>query len=118
VDDAEVLTSTLQIDAGSDFFLTAITFFAQADGATAGTTVNTQPIPAVTLLITDQGSNRQLMQNPVPLSAIAGDGAHPHRLIHPRLFKRNSAIQLVVTSIDPTTYEYLWINLEGFKIYN
>ena len=110
-------STNIQIDAGSDFYLTAITYFAVVDSATAGVSVSSQPVPAVTVLLTDTGSNRQLMNNPAPLASIAGDGNHPHRLIHPRLFLRNSNIQIVLRSYDATTYSELWINFEGFRIY-
>lgn len=114
---AGTATISIQIDAGSDFFLTAMTYFAQVSAATAGVAYNTVPVPAVTLLVTDSGSNRQLMQNPVPLSLMAGSGDHPHRLIYPRLFLRNSNIQVQIASTDPTSYSNLWVNFEGFRVY-
>lgn len=110
-------TSTVQIDAGSDFYLTALTQFSTINGSTAVLTSATYAIPMVTLTIQDTGSNRNLMNSPVPLALIAGDGNHPHRLIHPRLFYRNSAIQITMVSIDPTTFSNIWLNLEGFRIY-
>jgi hypothetical protein len=115
---AATQSTNLQIDAGSDFFLTAISFFAINTASTAVVTADQAPIPNVTLLITDSGSNRQLMQNPVPLWAIAGDGNHPHRLIHPRLFMRNSNIQLQMTSRDTTATFSIYLNFEGFRVYN
>lgn len=115
VANTNVLSINTQIDAGSDFYLTAITQFSTI-AATAATT-STLAIPQVTVLITDSGSNRQLMFNPVPLGVIAGDVNHPHRLIHPRLFLRNSNIQIQLTSIDAQTFTNIWINLEGFRIY-
>lgn len=113
----DVDTLSVSVDAGSDFFLTALTFFATISGSTAGLTVATNVVPIVTLLITDSGSNRQLMQNPVPLPLLAGDGNHPHRLIYPRLFLRNSNIQVQMASSDPVTYGNIWVNFEGFRVY-
>lgn len=110
-------TSTFQIDAASDFFLTAITQLTEAD-TTTSITVSTTVVPKVTMQITDGGSNRNLFQNPVPLYSVAGDGNHPHRLIHPRLFVRNSSITVAVTNYSTaTTYARLYINFEGFRIY-
>lgn len=112
------VSSNVNIDAGSDFYLTALSFFAVVSDATQAVTVNTLPVPNATFLITDTGSNRQLMQNPVPLSLIAGDGNHVHRLIHPRVFFRNSNIQVQLTSYDTNaTYSRLTVNFEGFRIY-
>lgn len=113
-------SQNIQIDASSDFFLTALTYFATVDSSTAIITVDTTVVPVATLLITDNGSNRQLSSAPVPLFLLAGDGNHPHRLIHPRLFRANSNISLTLNSIDTAqnlTYDNIWVNLEGFKIY-
>lgn len=110
-------TQTIQIDAGSDFYLTALTHFSTINESTAVLTAATYVMPMVTVQIQDTGSNRNLMNAAVPLVLVAGDGNHPHRLIHPRLFYRNSAIQITMVSIDPTTYSNIWLNLEGFRIY-
>lgn len=115
-----VPSQNIQIDAGSDFFLTALTYFATLDGSTAVISVTNYAVPVVTVLITDSGSNRQLMNAPVPLNLIFGDGNHPHRLIHPRLFFRNSAITVALQSIDTpadSTWANIWLNFEGFRIY-
>lgn len=112
-------TTQIPIDAGSDFYLTAITSLATDAAATTAPTEATNILPLVTILITDSGSNRQLMQNPVPIPLITGDGEWPHRLIHPRLWLRNSNIQLQILSYDPNvTYDTLYLNFEGFRIYN
>lgn len=113
-------SQNIQIDASSDFFLTALTYFATIDTSTATITVDTTVVPVATLLITDNGSNRQLSSAAVPLFLLAGDGNHPHRLIHPRLFRANSNISLTLNSLNTSqnlTYDNIWVNLEGFKIY-
>lgn len=113
-------SQNIQIDASSDFFLTALTYFATINASTAVIDVSTTVVPVATLLITDNGSNRQLSNAPVPLFLLAGDGNHPHRLIHPRLFRANSSVAFTLNSLDTAqnlTYDNIWINLEGFKIY-
>lgn len=115
---ADADTLTVQIDAASDFYLTALTHFSTINGSTAVLTAETYVMPQVTVQIQDQGSNRNLFNAAVPLVCIAGDGNHPHRLIHPRLFYRNSAISITLTNFEATnTYSNIWINLEGFRIY-
>lgn len=110
-------TLTIQIDAASDFYLTALSQFTTTS-STAVLTSDTYMIPKATVQIQDQGSNRNLFNAAVPLALIAGDGNHVHRLIHPRLFYRNSAISITLTSIDDTnTYTNIYLNLEGFRIY-
>ncbi len=113
-------TTNIAIDAGSDFFLTAITYDAYLAASTTALTTSTVIIPGITMLLTDSGSNRQLMQNPVPLSQIGGNGPWPHRMIHPRLFVRNSNIQVAVVRYDAATgdWDTLRINFEGFRIYS
>lgn len=110
-------SGNLQIDAGSDFYMTAITYFAVDTSSTSPVQVNNMVVPNVTILITDSGSNRQLMQNPVPLWSIAGDGNHPHKLIHPRLFLRNSNIQVQLSSRDANATYNIYLSFEGFRIY-
>ncbi len=113
-------SQNIQIDAASDFYLTAITYRAYLAASTTALTVNTTIIPGVTLLLTDGGSSRQLMQNPVDLSSIGGDGKWPHRLLYPRKFTRNSVILTQVVPYDPSLsvdWDSLRINFEGFRIY-
>lgn len=111
-------TTNIAIDAGSDFFLTAITYLADVTATTAALTSATRYVPQIKMLLTDSGSNRQLMQNPVDIDQIGGNGEWPHRLIHPRLFLRNSNIQVAMTSYDATNSWAITINFEGFRIYS
>lgn len=111
-------SQNIAIDAGSDFFFTALEVVA-TNGSTAAVTTNTRLIPLVKILLTDSGSNRQLMQNPVDVDSLSGSGQWPHRLIHPRLFMRNSNIQVVINSYDANfTYVTFNLNFEGFRIYS
>src|SRR4051812_44188863 len=87
---AASLPSQINIDAGTDFYWVATTY--QADIAAAAQLESTVIIPLLTAIITDTGSQRQLMNAAVPISAIAGPGERPYRLILPRLFRANSII--------------------------
>lgn len=110
-------TLTFQIDAASDFYLTALSFNCEAD-VTTSITVSTFVVPKVTVQITDGGSARNLFQAQAPLYSVFGDGNHPHRLIHPRLFVRNSSITVNLTNYSTaTTYARLYLHFEGFRIY-
>lgn len=113
-------SQNIQIDAASDFYLTALTYKAYLASSTTALTAATRIIPGATLLLTDGGSSRQLMQNPVDISDVAGDGEWPHRFIYPRLFKRNSVILVQLTPYDAslsTAWDTLRVNFEGFRIY-
>lgn len=111
-------TFNITIDAGSDFYWTALNSFASLDGNTDPILESTYVMPKVNVLITDSGSNRQLMQLPTPIPTIAGTGQRPGFLIHPRLFQRNSNIQVQVVSFDANdTYDVLVLSFVGFKMY-
>lgn len=107
----------IQIDAASQFFWTALTYQAILTPGTSTYTQDTNPVPLVTILIVDGGSNRQLMNQPVFLGQIAGVGTLPGRRMHPRLFDRSSVISVTVQGFDAATWGLLQINFEGFKIY-
>ena len=110
-------TQTIQIDAAADFYWTEFEFMAQTHGVTTPLTYGTSVLPLVTILINDSGSNRNLMQAAVNLSSVAGDGRWPHRLRKPRLFKKNSSVQITLANLDATNAYDVLINFEGFKIY-
>jgi hypothetical protein len=110
-------TGTIQVDAASAFFWTALTVVAIQTPGTSAYTNNTLPVPLVTLQLVDGSSNRQLMQAPVFLSTLAGDGRLPGRLIHPRLFAKNSLISVTVQSFDGIDYGLLHLVFQGFKRY-
>lgn len=110
------LPSQINIDAGTDFYWVATTF--QADIAGAAQTYTSKVIPLVTVIITDTGSQRQLMNAAVPLPTIAGPGDSPYRLILPRLFRANSIITVNWTSYVAagTTYSNIYLILHGFRL--
>lgn len=110
-------TGTIQIDAASAFFWTALTVIGIQTPGTSAYTNNTLPVPLVTIQIVDGSSNRQLMQAPTFLSTLAGDGRLPGRLIHPRLFAKNSLISVTVQSFDGIDYGTLQLVFQGFKRY-
>ncbi len=113
---AASLPSQINIDAGTDFYWVATTF--QADIGVAAQTESSVVIPLVTVIITDTGSQRQLMNAAVPISCIAGPGERPYRLILPRLFRANSIITFNWTSYvaGGTTYGNIYLILHGFRL--
>lgn len=108
--------SQIQIDAGTDFYWIATTY--QADLAGAAVTSGALIVPLVTVLINDTGTSRNLMNNPVPVPSLAGDGREPYRLVRPRLFRANSVINFTWTSYTATattTYSDLFFTLHGYR---
>lgn len=112
---AATLPSQINIDAGTDFYWVATTY--QADLAGVAQTESGIIIPLVTVVITDTGSQRQLMNAAVPLPCIAGPGERPYRNILPRLFRANSIIQFNWTSYEAAvTISNLYMTLHGFRL--
>jgi hypothetical protein len=107
--------TSIQIDAGTDFYWIATTI--QADIAGAILTEATNIIPLVTILINDTGTSRNLSNAPTPIPSICGDGKRPYRLVRPRLFRANSIINLTFTSyaVAGTTYSNLYFLMHGYR---
>ena len=60
----------ITIEADSNFVLQKLNYI--ADIAAAAFTDSTRPIPLVTIQLTDTGSGRNLMSNPVPIPSLFG----------------------------------------------
>jgi hypothetical protein len=110
------LPSQINIDAGTDFYWFASSY--QADlGGVAFDPVSNQPlVPLITVIITDTGSQRNLMNQAVPVTTIAGDGKLPYRLLLPRLFKANSIVQFNWSSYEDTNADSLRFVMHGFRL--
>ena len=107
----------INLDADSDFYCVALSY--QVSIADAALTESTNVLPLVRVLITDTGSGKALMNTPIALTALAGDGKRPYRLVRPRVFLSNATIQIGYTSYVAagTTYSDLQLVLHGYKVY-
>jgi hypothetical protein len=105
----------INIEADSDFILQKFAY--QADIAAAAFTQNTKPLPLITIQLIDSGSGRQLMQNPVPVTSFMGDGQLPFILPNPRLFLRNSTIQVAYNNFDAAVTYNIRLSFIGYKVY-
>ena len=112
---AGTANDVINIEADSDFILQKMTY--EADIAAAAYTFTTNPIPLITIQITDTGSGRQLMQQPVPVNSFMGDGKLPFYLPNPRKFLRNSTIQIAFVNFDAAVTYNLRLAFIGYKIY-
>lgn len=114
---AGVAVDQVQIEADANFYWTKT----QAFGLIADDAPTVAPagvIPSVTVQIQDTGSSRNLFNEAVPLSAIAGQGGLPFVLDYPRMLARNSTLQVTFTNIsDNTTYSDVFLTFVGFKVY-
>ena len=107
---------SIQIEADSDFILQKLVQW--TDNAGVQQTAATRVIPNVTVQITDTGSGRQILNQPTPIGAIFGDGNLPFILPNPRLFMRNSTIQVAFTSFEVAATPDIFLGFVGYKIYN
>lgn len=105
----------IQIEADSDFLIQKLAYTSYADDQSV--TVETQQVPKVTCTIVDTGSGRQLMNQPVPIQAFFGDGRLPYILPTPKLFTKNSRINVNVFNASDADIADLWLNFEGKKIF-
>jgi hypothetical protein len=104
-------------DADSDFYAVAISYFASL--ASAAVTESSWVIPLILINISDTASGKSMMNTPMPLAAIAGDGKRPYRLVRPRVFGKNATVNFAFTSFVAvgTTYNDFQVILHGYKIY-
>lgn len=86
--------------------------------ANAGTTYYGENLPDINLLVTDTSSGRSLMNQPVPISSMAGSGRYPYNLPNPRLFAAKTLINLAATNLDTANTYNLWVTLIGVKVFD
>jgi NAD(P)-dependent dehydrogenase (short-subunit alcohol dehydrogenase family) len=108
-------TDNIQIQADADFETQKLTYF--ADIAAAAQTVTTQVIPLITVLITDAGSGRQLMNVATAIPALFGDGKIPFILPTSRIFAARSNITFQVSNFDAAVTYNLRLSLIGTKLF-
>jgi hypothetical protein len=111
---AATTNTQIQIDAGTDFYWIASSY--QADLTGVALTDSGNIIPLVTVLINDTGTSRNLMNSPLPITTIAGDGKRPYRLVRPRLFRANSVINFTWVNYSAgTTYTDIYFVMHGYR---
>jgi hypothetical protein len=118
---APTANAQINLDADSDFYCVALTHVTDINTAGLGAayTESTNPLPLVTLLITDTGSGKNLMNGPLMIPGFAGDGKRPYRFVRPRVFMANATIQLAFSGVflaAGTSYD-IQIIFHGYKVY-
>ena len=108
-------TGTINIQADSDFVLQKMTYF--ADISAAVQTNSSRVIPLATILVTDSGSGRNLMESAVPISSIMGTGNVPFILPKPKLFKARTTISITVANFSASTTYAIRLSFIGYKVF-
>jgi hypothetical protein len=106
----------INLDADSYFYCVALT--AVTNIAAAAYTESTAPLPLVTLQITDTATGKAMMNTPILIPGMTGDGKRPYRFVRPRVFQPNGTIQLQFASqvAAGTTYG-IQVIFHGYKVY-
>ncbi len=108
-------TNNISIQADSDFDLLATTYEANIAGAaqTSGTFI----YPNITILLTDSGSGRQLMDSAIAVTSFFGNGQFPFILPIPKRFAARSNIVVQASSFEAADTKNLRLSFIGQKIF-
>lgn len=105
-------TKTFAIASNADFVMTSPRYRAVVDDA------NRDVIPQVKILLTDTGSNAQLMSDATDISTYFGQiGKAPYDIMYPRIINGRSAMSVQVTSYAAAeTYSFLELTFAGVLV--
>ena len=106
---------SINIQADSDFQLHKLAYF--ADLAGGAQTYSSRVIPLVTVLITDSGSGRQLMDSAVALPTIFGVEGIPFILPQPKIFSARSTITVTLANYSAATAYLVRLSFIGIKVF-
>lgn len=109
-------SNTVNIEADSNFILQKLTVFATIAGAAV--TESTEVLPLIRLQITDNGSGRNLFNQPIAVPTLFGSGQRPFILPIPRLFRSNSSINFTYTNYSVGTSYVLDFTMSGVKTWS
>ena len=106
-------TQSISIQADSDFVVQKLAY--RADVAAAGQTQSTRVIPLTTILITDTGSGRQLMNQAINMADFFGTGESPFILPQPKIFRANTLISITLANFDAAQTYNIRLSFIGVK---
>lgn len=113
---AAAAQTQITIQADSNFEWCYTTFYAELNGATAPNVDNIM-VP-VSLNIVDGGSGRNLFNQAIPISTLAGVGREPYPLPKKRIFMGKSTVNFFWLNFSgAATYNNISITLHGRKIF-
>ncbi|PCI44002.1 MAG: hypothetical protein COB41_05555 [Proteobacteria bacterium] len=110
-------TEVINIEADANFIVQKMAYYATLGTATP--TNDDKIVPLIGISILDSGSGRNLQDQAVPLSSLAGTGALPFVLPIPRLFKARSSINIKFNNFSTLDeYTNITLSLIGHKIFS
>lgn len=108
-------TANVNISADAPFMIVNQTY--DANTLNAARTSGTYVVPNATVLLTDTGSSRTMMDVAVPVPSIFGNGQFPYILPVPKLMQANSQLQVLVTNNDAAAGINLRLSFNGYKLF-
>lgn len=105
----------VNIQADADFLILNQTY--DANTANAARTANTIVIPNVSVLLVDTGSGYNLMDQPVPVPALFGNGQYPYMLPNPKLLPAKATLQVQASNYDAAAGYNLRLCFNGVKLF-
>jgi len=107
--------ANIQIGADADFLILNQTWFANT--LNAAMTAASQPVPNISVIISDTASAQQMSDVAVPIGSIFGTGRQPYILPVPKLIAASAMMTTMVNNFDAAAGYNLWLNFNGLKIY-
>lgn len=109
------VTNIIAIQADAEF--EALKLCYASDLAAGVQTESTRTIPQCKILITDSGSDKQLMNLAVDFTTIFGNGSEPFILPVPKRFRRNGGINIALTNYSAAQSYNIRLSFIGCKIW-
>lgn len=103
------------VDASAMFIVESQTY--NANTANAAQTEATHVYPNVTVMITDTGTSKQWMDQPVPIPSIFGDGRLPFFLPKPRIVPAAAQISVLYVNYDAAAGYNIRLAFNGYRLY-
>lgn len=112
-------TTSIQIEADSDFEIMKLEQYTIQDAAdTADQLAGGSIVPDVTVLLTDTGSGRQLMNIALPIFNIFGTAQLPYVLPKPKRLFARATLSIQVANLNTNHgYAYIYLSFSGRKIF-
>lgn len=109
------VNASILIQADADFAVEKLTY--SADLAGVAQTLSARIVPNVTVLLTASSSGAQMMNNPVPITSLFGEGDLPFILPYPYVLAANSQLQIQLVSFEAAVTPAITLNFIGRKLY-
>lgn len=103
------------VDSSSPFMLCETAVW--CDLAAAAQTSGTEIVPNAVVFISDQSSNRNWMNFPVPIKSLFGSAERPFYWPQPRLIPANTNVQVVVTNYEAANVNNIRLSFHGWRYY-